>query len=84
MTKRKCQSGRLSFWTVKSVAFDSKAGTARSFMNLLQDERFNHQVEVEQGVLEDECKEILQQFFKGLRERNKQRKQEAKQAQQSE
>ncbi len=44
-------------------------------MNLLQDERFNHQVEVEQGILEDECKEILQTFFKGLRERNKQRKQ---------
>ena len=65
-------------------AFDPKAGTAGTFMNLLQDSRFNHQVEVEQGVLEDECKEILQQFFKGLRERNKQRKQEAKQAQQSE
>ena len=53
-------------------------------MNLLQDERFNHQVEVEQGILEDECKEILQTFFKGLRERNKQRKQEAKEAQLSE
>ena len=56
-------------------AFDPKAGTAGTFMNLLQDERFNHQVEVEQGILEDECKEILQTFFKGLRERNKQRKQ---------
>lgn len=65
-------------------AFDPKAGTAGTFMNLLQDSRFNHQVEVEQGILEDECKEILQQFFKGLRERNKKRKQEAKQAQQSE
>ena len=65
-------------------AFDPKAGTAGTFMNLLQDERFNHQVEVEQGILEDECKEILQTFFKGLRERNKQRKQEAKEAQLSE
>jgi tRNA-specific adenosine deaminase len=30
--------------------------------------------------LEDECKEILQTFFKGLRERNKQRKLERKEA----
>ena len=51
-------------------AFDSKSGDAGTFMNLLQDERFNHQVEVEQGILEDECKP-LQTFFKGLRERNK-------------
>ena len=80
-------SGAMILARMKRVvfgAFDPKAGTAGTFMNLLQDSRFNHQVEVEQGVLEDECKEILQQFFKGLRERNKQRKQEAKQAQQSE
>ena len=80
-------SGAMILARMKRVvfgAFDPKAGTAGTFMNLLQDSRFNHQVEVEQGILEDECKEILQQFFKGLRERNKKRKQEAKQAQQSE
>ena len=71
-------SGAMILARLKKVtfgAFDSIAGTAGTFMNLLQDERFNHQVEVEQGILEDECKEILQTFFKGLRERNKQRKQ---------
>ena len=80
-------SGAMILARMKKVvfgAFDPKAGTAGTFMNLLQDSRFNHQVEVKQGILEDECKEILQQFFKGLRERNKKRKQEAKQAQQSE
>lgn len=80
-------SGAMILARMKKVvfgAFDPKAGTAGTFMNLLQDSRFNHQVEVEQGILEDECKEILQQFFKGLRERNKKRKQEAKRAQQSE
>ena len=80
-------SGAMILARLKKVtfgAFDSKAGTAGTFMNLLQDERFNHQVEVEQGVLEEECQEILRSFFKGLRERNKKRKQEAKQAQQSE
>ena len=71
-------SGAMILARLKKVtfgAFDPQAGTAGTFMNLLQDERFNHQVEVEQGILEDECKEILQTFFKGLRERNKQRKQ---------
>ena len=80
-------SGAMILARLKKVtfgAFDQKAGTAGTFMNLLQDGRFNHQVEVEQGILEDECKEILQTFFKGLRERNKQRKQEAKEAQLSE
>ena len=80
-------SGAMILARLKKVtfgAFDPKSGTAGTFMNLLQDERFNHQVEVEQGILEDECKEILQTFFKGLRERNKQRKQEVKEAQPSE
>ncbi|WP_298730742.1 tRNA adenosine(34) deaminase TadA [uncultured Granulicatella sp.] len=80
-------SGAMILARMKKVifgAFDPKAGTAGTFMNLLQDSRFNHQVEVDQGVLEEECQEILRSFFKGLRERNKQRKQEAKQAQLSE
>ena len=80
-------SGAMILARMKKVvfgAFDPKAGTAGTFMNLLQDSRFNHQVEVEQGVLEEECQEILRSFFKGLRERNKKRKQEAKQAQLSE
>ena len=71
-------SGAMILARLKKVtfgAFDPKAGTAGTFMNLLQDERLNHQVEVEQGILEDECKTLLQTFFKGLRERNKQRKQ---------
>ena len=47
-------------------------------MNLLQDKRFYHQVEVEHGVLEEECQQILKDFFKGLRERNKRRKEQKK------
>ena len=63
-------SGAMILSRLKKVtfgAFDPKAGTAGTFMNLLQDERFNHQVEVEQGVLEDECKEILQTFFTAMK-----------------
>ncbi len=48
-------------------AGDPKGGTAGTFMNLLQDERFNHVAYVENGILEDECREILQNFFRKLR-----------------
>ncbi len=53
-----------------------KAGCAGSVLNLLQMQEFNHQVEMERGVLEEECSEILSRFFKELRVRNKKAKQE--------
>ena len=40
-------------------------------MNLLQDARFNHQAEVEKGLLHDECQALLQTFFKELRLKRK-------------
>lgn len=55
---------------------NEKAGCAGSILNILQMEEFNHQVEIETGVLEDECTKVLQEFFKGLRLRNKLMKQE--------
>lgn len=48
-----------------------KSGCAGSILNLLQIEAFNHQVEIENGVLEDKCSEMLTEFFKELREKNK-------------
>lgn len=59
---------------IKRVVFgahDPKAGCAGTFMNLLQDERFNHQSEVTSGVLQEECGAILTDFFRSLRERKK-------------
>lgn len=55
-------------------ASDLKAGTAGTLMNLLEDDRFNHRVEVVRGVLEAECADLLTSFFKELRLRNKRRK----------
>lgn len=52
-------------------AFDPKAGCAGTLMNLLTDERFNHQAELTSGVLEEECRELLTNFFRKLRERKK-------------
>lgn len=48
-----------------------KAGCAGSILNLLQMEQFNHQVEMEKGVLEEECSQMLKLFFKELREKKK-------------
>ena len=48
---------------------DEKTGACGSVLNLLKDHKFNHQVEVEYGILENECREILQEFFKELRKK---------------
>ena len=44
-----------------------KAGCAGSIINLLDIKQFNHQVEVKKGVLEEECSDLLKEFFSGLR-----------------
>lgn len=46
---------------------NAKAGCAGSVLNLLQEKRFNHQVELTEGVLKEECSEMLSIFFKNLR-----------------
>ena len=50
-------------------ASDPKAGAVRSLYQLLDDERFNHQVEVEAGVMEKESAQLLKDFFRELRKR---------------
>ena len=44
-----------------------KAGCAGSVTNLLQMSGFNHRVDIRQGILEEECRETLQSFFRNLR-----------------
>lgn len=56
---------------------NAKAGCAGSVLNLLQMKEFNHQVEIEEGVLQEECSTILKQFFVELREKNKREKESA-------
>lgn len=50
-------------------AYDPKAGCAGTLMNLLEEDRFNHQVEVTRGMLEEECRLMIQGFFRKLRQR---------------
>ena len=46
---------------------DEKTGAVGSVLNLFEDYTFNHKVEVEKGIMQEECQKILKQFFKELR-----------------
>ncbi|MBA4602073.1 tRNA adenosine(34) deaminase TadA [Thermoactinomyces sp. AMNI-1] len=55
---------------------DPKAGSAGTLLNILQDERFNHQTNMITGVLKEECSTILTTFFRALRQKKKEQKQD--------
>ncbi len=46
---------------------DPKAGAAGSVFDVLGTDRLNHRVEVAGGVLEADCRDLLQEFFRGRR-----------------
>lgn len=48
-----------------------KAGCTGSVVNLIQMDGFNHKAELTTGVLLDECREIMQDFFRKMRESKK-------------
>lgn len=71
-------AGAIVLSRVKRVVYgaaDPKGGCAGTLMNLLQEQRFNHQSDVVAGVLEEECSLMLSTFFKKIRERKKANKQ---------
>ena len=56
-----------------------KAGCAGSVLNLLEVQEFNHQVTITQGILEEECSQMMSNFFRRLREMKKEKKLETAQ-----
>lgn len=67
-------SGAIVLSRIKQVYYgpgDLKAGAAGTLMNILEDNRLNHQVVVERGVMEETCRGLLTTFFRQLRERKK-------------
>ncbi len=50
-------------------AADSRFGAAGSVYRLCDDSSLNHRIEVESGVLEDECSRLMSSFFEDLRQR---------------
>ena len=59
-------------------ARDPKGGAVHSLYELLNDSRFNHECDVTEGILGEECGAMLTSFFKALRDKKKQLKKEAK------
>ena len=57
-------------------SMNPKAGCGGSILNILEMPEFNHQVQVKRGVLAEECTDMLTTFFKELRIRNKQEKEQ--------
>lgn len=79
VTLEPCQmcSGAIIQARIKRVVvgcMNPKAGCAGSILNLLQMEEFNHQAELETGVLEEECSLLMKGFFKELRKKQKENK----------
>ncbi|MBD5088808.1 MAG: nucleoside deaminase [Clostridiales bacterium] len=48
---------------------NKKAGCAGSVLNLLQVQEFNHQVDLTEGVLQEECSQMMKDFFREMREK---------------
>lgn len=48
---------------------NQKAGCAGSVLNLLQVQEFNHQVELTEGILQEECSQMMKDFFREMRKR---------------
>jgi tRNA(adenine34) deaminase len=46
---------------------DPKTGACGSIFNLLQTEELNHKVEIDKSIMEDECRALIQTFFKEKR-----------------
>lgn len=65
-------------------ARDIKAGCVDSLYHLLNDARFNHECDITEGILAEECGQILTDFFRALRERKKAEKKARKMAESSE
>ena len=81
VTTEPCQmcAGAIVQAKIKKVyigANDEKTGACGSVLNLFEDYKFNHKVDLEKGILNKECQKILKDFFKELRNIKKQEKEE--------
>lgn len=66
-------AGALVWSKIKTIVFgasDAKAGACGTLMNITQNKRLNHSVDVIQGIMEADCSALLQEFFKSVRSRS--------------
>ena len=56
---------------------DPKAGACGSVFNIVQEEKLNHNVNIQTGILQEECSKILKDFFRDLRKTKEQKLEDA-------
>ncbi|MEW6523576.1 MAG: tRNA adenosine(34) deaminase TadA [Bacillota bacterium] len=64
-------AGALILARVRELVYgapDPKAGACGSLMNIVEDSRFNHRLSVTPGIMAGACAELIQRFFRELRE----------------
>lgn len=74
-------SGAIGLARIPQVVYgatNQKFGAAGSLYDILTDQRLNHRVEVETGILEEDCAQIMQDFFRQRREKQKAEKETLK------
>ncbi|MCX7926942.1 MAG: tRNA adenosine(34) deaminase TadA [Candidatus Omnitrophica bacterium] len=49
--------------------FDPKTGACGSVVNIIHNKKLNHRILITSGILKEDCKIILQEFFKGKRKK---------------
>ncbi|MCL2766920.1 MAG: tRNA adenosine(34) deaminase TadA [Peptococcaceae bacterium] len=63
-------AGALVQFRVKQLVYgaaDAKSGAVDSIIDVVRQPKFNHRLEVLSGIMEEECRAILQRFFRELR-----------------
>jgi tRNA(adenine34) deaminase len=63
-------AGALINSRIKKIVFgarDPRWGACGSVFNIVQDKRLNHQIEIIEGICQDECASLLKEFFKKRR-----------------
>lgn len=67
-------AGALVLARIKNLIYgadDPKAGGCGSVTNIINNKRLNHRIKVHKGILGKECADLLTDFFKGKRQRNR-------------
>ncbi len=83
VTKEPCPmcAGALVLARIKKVVWgmtDPVRGGAISKFNILNEADLNHAVEIESGIMEPDCKAVMQDFFQQIRKRSKDRKKQVR------
>lgn len=65
--------------TLHIGTMDPKAGACGSVFNIPQEKRLNHRVDIQTGLMQEECSRIIKDFFKAIRKAKEQKPEDTEQ-----